>query len=313
MAATPGPFAPQRQGRAYPAWCRAGWLAPWRSKALASGQPRGGGSSGCLITAHFTAELTMRRLSRPAGSPPLRLIPPTLQARTQRTAEAIVSPGEGLTSPTAPGLRTPPPSGLANFSVHSPEPSRPALRHGTGKPLTCCALGLDPARRHSQRCCGPLPKGVSPGLIPGLTWGFGVAGDGFEPSKAEPTVLQASPKPALTCGYARRFPSSPAILRDSRIRSTGMPRAPRAREIAPRHRRYARIPVPAEAMPSNRTPPDTAVTTFCHGPAPGCLCSQCEPDADHHYALTRAARRERANPGSQGQDKPRRHTLAHAC
>ncbi len=47
-----------------------------------------------------------------------------------------------------------------------------------------------------------------------LTSGFVVvAGDGFEPSKAEPTVLQTTPMGAVSCGYVRRRMSSPAILR----------------------------------------------------------------------------------------------------
>ncbi len=47
----------------------------------------------------------------------------------------------------------------------------------------------------------------------GADLGFRVAGPGFEPGKAEPAVLQASPIHALTCGHAPGSRPSPAILR----------------------------------------------------------------------------------------------------
>ena len=77
--------------------------------------------------------------------------------------------------------------------MHSPETSHPVVKHGTGRAADLLRSGPHPARGHSQRCCGPLPNRHQPRPGTGADLGFRVAGPGFEPGKAEPTVLQTAP------------------------------------------------------------------------------------------------------------------------
>ena len=71
--------------------------------------------------------------------------------------------------------------GRVNFSVHSPQVSHVSARRAIGRAADLPRCGPYPARRHCQRCYGPLPFRHQGGAhaVPELR--FLVAGPGFEP------------------------------------------------------------------------------------------------------------------------------------
>ncbi len=83
--------------------------------------------------------------------------------------------------------------GRVNFAAYSPRTSRPAAWHGTGRAAGPPHSGARPAHGRCQRCRGPLPFSRQPSYDAGADLGFRVAGPGFEPGKAKPTVLQTAP------------------------------------------------------------------------------------------------------------------------
>jgi hypothetical protein len=131
---------------------------------------------------------------------------------------------------------------------------------------------------------------ISPGPAPSLTWAFAWQVLDSNQGRHTSTVLQASPKHALTCGYVPLPPSSPAILRDVRAADTvparpmrphrprpeRIPLASQIREISPTTARpNALIPILTDAIrmpsdPAAQTPPAAERhlapdgSTFCH-------------------------------------------------
>ena len=102
------------------------------------------------------------------------------------------------------------PIGLLNHQANAGI-RRSALTCANAQPLLHRSAGhAKPLSRSA--CNSPGRRNPRSGAV---SWVVG--GDGFEPSKAEPTVLQPSPIRALTCGYTEFSWLSPAILR-ARIR-----------------------------------------------------------------------------------------------